>query len=44
MNISWRGCFVLLDKFLGKVLGGFIVALCREFLGDFLCEFIENVW
>ena len=42
MNISWRGFYFLLDNFLGEVLGGFIVALRREFLGEFLCEFLVN--
>ena len=42
VNISWRGFYFLLDNFLGEVLGGFIVALRREFLGEFLCEFLVN--
>ena len=42
VNISWRGFYVLLDNFIGEVLGGFIVALRREFLGEFLCEFLVN--
>ena len=43
MNISRRGFYFLLGNFLGEALGGFIVALRREFLGEFLCEFLVNV-
>ena len=42
MNISWRGFYFLLGNFLGEALDGFIVALRREFLGEFLCEFLLN--
>ena len=42
VNISWRGCYCLLDNFLGEVLGGFIVALRRELPGEFLCACLVN--
>ena len=40
VNISRRGFCFLLGNFLGEALDGFIVALRREFLGAFLCEFL----
>ena len=43
VNISWRGFYFLLGNFLGEALGGFIVALRREFLGEFHHEFLENL-
>ena len=43
MNTSRRGFYFLLGNFLGEALGGFIVALRREFLGELLCEFLVDV-
>ena len=40
MNISWRAFYFLLGNFLGEALDGFIVALRREFLGEFLGAFL----